>query len=420
MSSIKETALQHCKNGIKRLLAIFAFFLDSVVSLKYLFRDTNKTFRDLDDILVLEIQGFGDALLSLASLNQIKERFPEKKITVLVQGDNAQFFRELPFVDYVIELGKSKSKLDVPKALKDLSFLLKNKFDLLLIPSWSLRHQLLSYLIRADSVIGYINDHSFRCRYHSNFKVESRGINSTSPVLYYKNEHILTRAAKPWKALGVDMVINNHIYDYNIKLDNAYKTRLLTSPDYKEMHAFLITVATGAVWKPRQWSIFKWKELINLIYDAYNANVVLIGGKEDAVINSHISSGSRAIDLTGQLDWNSTAGLLQESDLVISVDSGVMHLAALLKRNQIALFGPNIPRVCGPCSDKAIIIEKEFHCRPCNQDLCPEKSGNRCMDLIEVEDVFSAVRRVFERLTFDNHEQDDLLRLTGSKHINVG
>ena len=93
MASTKETALQHCKSGIKRLLAIFAFLLDSVLSLKYLFRDTNRTFRDLNNILVLEIQGFGDALLSLASLNQIKKKFPEKKITILVQGDNAQFFQ---------------------------------------------------------------------------------------------------------------------------------------------------------------------------------------------------------------------------------------------------------------------------------------------------------------------------------------
>jgi len=100
--------------------------------------------------------------------------------------------------------------------------------------------------------------------------------------------------------------------------------------------------------------------------------------------------GENIYNLVGKTTLKDVASILLESDLLISVDTGIMHLGAALGIPTIALFGPTAPWRCGPYGQKHIVIQKEVGCNPCYKKKCKSKL---CMKSITVDDVWEAVRK---------------------------
>ena len=94
--------------------------------------------------------------------------------------------------------------------------------------------------------------------------------------------------------------------------------------------------------------------------------------------------------LTGRTDLPTLMGILHECDLLITNDSGPMHLAAALGTAQIALFGSTDRVATGPFSPNAQVIHKHVECSPCLLRECP--IDLRCFSRIEVDEVFHAAQ----------------------------
>src|SRR5690606_39080362 len=90
------------------------------------------------------------------------------------------------------------------------------------------------------------------------------------------------------------------------------------------------------------------------------------------------------------------AAFLQASSLLITNDTGPMHLMASLQKPLIALFGSTDPAVCGPLSNQATVIKAEKSCTPCRTRKCADPL---CLRQISVEYV---IKRVQEILTCEN------------------
>ena len=103
--------------------------------------------------------------------------------------------------------------------------------------------------------------------------------------------------------------------------------------------------------------------------------------------------------VAGHLSLQQSAALMNQCQLVISNDSGLMHLAAALKKKLVAIFG-STTRELGffPCAPRQIILEKELDCRPCThvgRHQCPKKHF-RCMQEISPEMVQQAAVSLLE------------------------
>ena len=384
------------RRSLKKVLAQSFILLDrckELIASKNMPIDLN----DIKRILIVEMQGFGDTLAVLPTAKALKEKFPEAKLTLITQKVAKDLFKNSHIFDEIIPLGISKTKLGVTDFIRSISKLRQVEYDLLIIPSWSLRHTAVSLIIRSKAKLGYLHDYSLRLTYHNDFPVEARNIVTKKEAKYFKEEHIIIRALKTLEPLG----IQNEEVRYQIEVfpkERIYVSELLQRRFGLNEGQDFIIISPGAVWKERAWSLKNWKKLIEMLSARNNLKFIIIGSAEERETYSLLCDGLRSINLCGQLNLSQLAALIEKCFAFIGVDSGPMHLAAALNKPVVALFGPNIPEVSGPKGDLNFVVQKEMQCRPCNQDYCPVPKGKRCMDLISPEDVLRAYNHLMTKL----------------------
>lgn len=147
-----------------------------------------------------------------------------------------------------------------------------------------------------------------------------------------------------------------------------------------------ISFVPSAAWEMKRWPIDHWKKLVTLLP---NVNIVLLGGKED-VFCEDISEidPSRVINLAGKLSLIESCDIINKSQLVISADTGLLHVADVLGISAISLMGPTAFGFTA--SSKIKTLETELACRPCSKDgrgKCSQDIYQKCMVDITPEKV---------------------------------
>lgn len=117
----------------------------------------------------------------------------------------------------------------------------------------------------------------------------------------------------------------------------------------------------------KRWPIPFWATLIDRLIDEEHAQVVLTGAPSDLPIIEDVTrrARERAINLAGKTSLTQLAALLQRANLVISGDSGPMHMAVAVDAPLIAIHGPTNPSLGGPVSPDATILRSHIWCSPC-------------------------------------------------------
>jgi ADP-heptose:LPS heptosyltransferase len=151
------------------------------------------------------------------------------------------------------------------------------------------------------------------------------------------------------------------------------------------------------------WPLENVAALADALIKKYKAKVVFIGTPADKELTHHIQSMmvEKAVDVAGQTTVRQAAELTRNCDIVVSNDSGTMHLAAAMGTKTIGLFGPNTPNLWAPYGKKNVILFKPKKGCPfmdnMNPELLPKELTTEqmtCMDAITVDDVLKAVERL--------------------------
>jgi ADP-heptose:LPS heptosyltransferase len=126
--------------------------------------------------------------------------------------------------------------------------------------------------------------------------------------------------------------------------------------------------------------------------------LVISGSREDreAIRDAIRQMAGGATDLTGRTDLRRLAGVLALADLVVSTDTGVMHLAAALGRPVVSLFGPTAPWRTGPYGQENRALRIGAECSPCFQRQCDRPF---CLERITPETVYRAVVKTLQETT---------------------
>lgn len=157
-----------------------------------------------------------------------------------------------------------------------------------------------------------------------------------------------------------------------------------------------VVIFPGASIKERQWDAARFRDVARWL-NSKNMDVVIVGGKEDIPTSRLISDGlSRVINLAGKTSLYETAKILASSKLLISSDSGIMHLAVAVGTPVVALFGPGIESKWAPRDGVSIVINRRLPCSPCTRYgytiACPRNA--RCIMEIGVDDVIEAANKI--------------------------
>lgn len=154
----------------------------------------------------------------------------------------------------------------------------------------------------------------------------------------------------------------------------------------------LMHPGTSAFGEFKRWPPDRYGALAARLVERFNARcAVTWGPSERALAQEVVDASNGTARLAPALDIPGLIELLRVADLVVAADTGPLHLAALLQRPVVALYGPKDPDIYGPYGTRCEMVRAALPCSPCGRRSCDH---GRCMKEITVEMVEGAVERV--------------------------
>lgn len=153
----------------------------------------------------------------------------------------------------------------------------------------------------------------------------------------------------------------------------------------------LLALCPGAEFGPaKRWPAEHYAEVANAKLNE-GWDVWLFGSAKDAAVTETIMqlTNHRCIDLAGKTQLEEAVDLLALADVIVSNDSGLMHIAAALHKPLIAIYGPTSAAYTPPLHTSARILSQQFSCQPCFQRECPLQH-HRCMRELHPKEVLNA------------------------------
>jgi heptosyltransferase-2 len=162
----------------------------------------------------------------------------------------------------------------------------------------------------------------------------------------------------------------------------------------------IMAIAPGGKRPSNRWPVERFAE-IGRRWIAGGGHVVIVGSSADRDLGERIRKecGVRAANLCGKTTLLGTAGILRLSELLVTNDSGPMHLAAAVSTPCVVAFSArDFPVKWHPVGEHHIILRKDVPCSPCFLEACP--NNNLCMTEVQVDEIWDAVTRITKK---ENH-----------------
>lgn len=331
-------------------------------------------------ILIIKPSSFGDIVQSLPVASALKQQFPAAEITWLVNDNYLELLRLCPDIDKLIPFyrerwGKIKNLGKNIGQWRELACgIRQERFELVIDLQGLLRSGLLTAVSGAPVRIGFREAREGAWLFY-NHRVQ------LPPAL--------TQALKRYLFLIHNLGCPETGPVFNLKIPPALRE---WAKQYWQGEGSRIAVCPGGRWATKRWPAGNYAELLNRL----NGQVIFLGARTDRAMAEEIVSRVKykVINLTGKTSLVQLAALLAQADVLITNDSGPMHLAAALACPLVALFGPTDHLRTGPWGDQHRILFTDLFCRPCRRRQCAEW---KCMEMISVELVYQAVEQILSK-----------------------
>lgn len=338
-------------------------------------------------ILIVNLGGFGDALLSFPALKGLRSLYPQAEISMLIARRIESIMKGYNFIDKVygfdIGYGGIMPVRKIFNNIKVLCSLRNQHFDLAI----NMRTLVVDSGVRKFKfMLNFINPKQSAGR-------DTEGMGDFFDIKVAEtligNKHELEYNIDLIKALGGDVVDKNIAIpiDLNDKntVDQMLKANGLVEDD------FLIGVHPGGR-VSRRWPIDNFAKTIDQVSKVKKCKFIITAAKDELDLVAKLKSKikTRVIDLTGEVSLRQLPALIKKCNLFVSNDTGPMHIAAILGVPLVAIFGPGDIGHYDPraLSDKAIVFYKRQNCAPCPKVEC---ESLKCLKDISVEEVVSAI-----------------------------
>lgn len=298
----------------------------------------------IKSILVVRNDRFGEFLLNIPAMRALKEIFAKARIIAVVSSYVKELAERIPYIDELILWDRKKCSLF--EKLRLVRFLKKKNMDISIILNPSRDFNLIAFLssipirVGYDRKWGFLLTHKMQDKKHLSLKHE---------VEYNLDLVGLIGAKTEDKSLFLSLADSkgDELGQFNIgALENLIAVHPWTSDPIK------------------QWPTTNFSILIKKLLKLPNYKVILIGGKENLNHSNKLFSaeGSSLIDLTGKTTLVELAVILERSKLLISGDSGPVHLATCVGTPVLAIFRNDLPgksaKRWGPWGGGNVVLEK--------------------------------------------------------------
>jgi lipopolysaccharide heptosyltransferase II len=314
-------------------------------------------------ILIRSSNWLGDAVMSSLAVRAIKQGRPDARVTILTRDKLADFWRSVPEVDEVIGVPEDAGVFKV-------AWRIRGRFDVAVLFPNSTRSALEVWLAGIRRRVGYLG---------------------------HKREWMLNQIIREPKK---EMRPRHHAARYlRIAEKMGAPSIPLSFPTAPCPEGPIrIGICPGAEYgSAKRWYPARFRKVMRMVSEQVDCTFVTVGVSKDEPIVREILSGDQpnVENLVGRTSLSQLIDELRRMQLLITNDTGTMHLAASLGVPVVALFGSTEPLLTRPLGPDHVIIRHQVECSPCFQRECP--IDFRCMDAITAEEVSNAVLDLLKR-----------------------
>ncbi len=329
-------------------------------------------------ILITDTMHIGDILFATPFLRGLRRAYPDADITMIVTDACADVVRFNPNINHLMPINRKKYHSNFFNIFKLCKSLRRENYDMVIN----------LHGVEWISIIALFATNKLRCGF------SAAGFRSffDLPIILQKDIHMIKNYCNILTALGKDTFLDDkgmEMYADAVveeKVNNLWES--LNIPTDRP----IIGVNPGGTWETKKWTTSGFAQLIELINNE-GMTPVIFGGPTDIVMVDEIlqQTSVKPVVLTGRLSLLELSVALRHCNVLVSGDSGPMHIAASQNVPVVAIFGPSDTRRYAPFGVRNEIIKADFDCIPCNKRECPTI---HCMTSISAEKVFHAVKSI--------------------------
>ena len=408
-----------------RLLFIEKFFIKPLLwGLNIVVRIAGKILRinhdltkEFNVIAICKFKGMGSIIQSTPLLATLRNRYPHAKIIFVSTTDNKAILSKIPTINKLILLN-DKSFFTLlqsffPFMIKLIRSRIKVYYDLEIYSHFS---SLVTTCSLAKNRIGfYLRSGDYRLGIYTHMMYYN--INSSISLVYLQLARLM----------GISD-IKTELYDFRSSAITAISYSKEEVLHLKDDNYFVINVNASDLRLERRWGNDNFALLISSLQEHFqNCKIVLIGSKSEQqyvqTLINRLDSLRNIINCAGKTTIDELITLIENANLMLTNDTGPMHIAFALKTKTVALFGPCTPFQYGNF-EKTSIIYHRVYCSPCVHEFVkpPCNGDNQCMKNITPDEVLSVIKDVVSNnfTTNTSIEKDIIWIKTENPNIPLG
>lgn len=340
-------------------------------------------------ILVVRTDRIGEVLLNIPAIRALKQSF-NSKIFVLVNPIVKELLEGNPEIDQLLVFDEKKWNKSIVTRVSFLWQIRKMKFDLAVILNPTKRFHILGFLAGIRFRLGYDRKWGFLLTHRG----EDRKFQGQKHEVEYNLDLVRVIGAKT-NDLHISVKVEEK--------DRQFVQDLLLKYGIKD-EELLIAIHAHSSNPAKCWPKENFAYLADQLYSKFGAKLIIIGGVQERGSTLKLISLMKQspINLSGKLTLKQLAAFFQRCTLLISNDSGPVHIAAAVGTLTVVIFGRNIPGVgpkrWGPWGNGHIVLHRDPGCNLCLDRRCPYDF--KCLTLITPEEVLQAVEKQLKRCAY--------------------
>lgn len=316
-------------------------------------------------ILVIRLGAIGDVVFTTIIPYAVKLMYPDCEIHYLVPNGIHKLLESNPSIDKVFTWERSKRKslkylISVARQLRrekyDAIFNLNNTLRCFLLSAFAMQKKIIS----KQSTGGHWVDDAF-----------------------FAAKKVFPKLEKP----------NRLFLSVKPEAANKIKEDICNFP-----RPYIMIAPGGDTSKNRagrSWNINSWKKLSQMIIKEYGGTVIVCGSDSEKELHSALE-GNGIVVLSGKYDLAESSALLSMADLMISGDTGPLHIAAAHNVKTLALLGSTSPEKIRPYGENGHWISSDFECKYCWKKKCKyvQEGETPCMNSLKASNVMEKIKKI--------------------------
>lgn len=332
-------------------------------------------------ILIVRTDRIGDVVLSTPVIKVLRDNYPKSYIAIMVSPFTCELVQGNPYLNEVIIYDKDDKHKGILSSIKFALALRRKKFDLAIILHSTNRVNIITYLAGIKNRLGYSRRLGFL-------------LTKNIPYCKYKGEkHEVEYNLDLLRSLGLKITDASLLIPKNSQSE-AWAEEVLRANNVSSLDR-IVVLHPSASCVSRMWPLGKFAEVADDLISRHKVKIIIVSGENDVSLANKLCKliKHRVINISGKTNLMQLASILRRAKIMVSNDSGPVHIAVGCGLSVVVLFGRSQPGISpirwGPRGKDDVVLHKKIGCPVCLAHDC--EKGFVCLKSIKSADVLAAV-----------------------------